>query len=108
MPNGTVPAFPVNTYVLVNVIDYDDNGTTPDTTESLAITNNTPAIVRAVVNPGNPRQVKITGLAAGSASVSVSAPGVPPLNVLNLAVTVSAAPNLSRIDMGTIEGPFPV
>jgi hypothetical protein len=108
MANTTIPTFPVNNYILQNIVDIGDDGQTPDTAEALAITNSSPSIVSTVVNPGNPRQVKITGLTAGSYALTVTAPGVPPLAALNISGQVSAAANLSRIDAGTVEGPFPV
>lgn len=108
MPSYTVPAFPIGNYVLVDVVDYDNDGVTPDTTEALTVTSALPGVATAVVNPGNPRQVRITGVAAGSTTVTVTAPGVPAPNALAIMVTVSPLPNLSKIEATTHQGPFPV
>jgi len=110
--NGTVPAFPVNTFMLVPVIDYASDGTTVDNVEPLSVSVSAGAgVIDAIIDPTNNRRVKITGLAPGSGSVDVTAPGVPALNFARLLVTVSEAPNNSKVVMGPaadIIGPTPV
>lgn len=108
MPTQTIAPFPAGTYMLVDVIDYDTDGVTVDSVEALTVTGTFPTIATAALVVGNPRQIKITGLQAGAMSVTVSAPGVPAGSALTLACTVTAAPNLARIDLGTVHGPFPV
>jgi hypothetical protein len=107
---ATAPAqtVPVNSYILVNVTDYDADGTTPDTTEALTVTSNNNLVVTAVVNPGNNRQVKITGVGAGATQVVVSAPNVPVANALTIPMTVTAVVNASWIEFNGVQGPFPV
>lgn len=110
LPNQLLPA---NTFILVPVVDIDFDGSTVDTTEVLTVTSDNGSIASAIVNPSNPRQIKITGLpvAAGlSTMVRIGAPGVPSEGMLLVPVTITAPPNLSRIDLaaGGVQGPFPV
>lgn len=82
----------------------------PDTTEPLSVTSSQAGFASAVVDPANPRQVKVTGLLAGTTVVTIGAPGVPTAAQLTVSVTVNPLPNLSRIDLAPsgILGPFPV
>lgn len=91
----------------VDVLDLDSDGTTPDVTETLTLQTTNSAVCGATVDPTNNRRVKITGVGAGTANVTVSAPGVPGAGLLTIPVVVAAAPvNLSRIDFVSASAPF--
>lgn len=100
----------VNQYILIPIVDINADGTSPDTTEPLSVTSSQAGFASAVVDPANPRQVKVTGLLAGVTVVTIGAPGVPIAAQLTVTVTVNPLPNLSRIDMapGGILGPYPL
>lgn len=105
MPTATIPAFPAGKYVIFEVIDYDTDGVTPDVTELLTVTGTFPAIATVALVPGDLRKIKVTGVAAGNMSITVSAPGVPSNAALVVSCTITTPPNLSRIEIGAVEAP---
>lgn len=98
-------AFSTLEAVDVTVVDFGPDGTTPDTVEALTVANSAPSIVSAAVNPANNRVVVISGANAGSATVTISAPGV--TTPLQVVCTVSPPPNLSKIELVSISAPRP-
>lgn len=105
---ATIPTFTVGTFMLQPVKDFNPDGTI-DPNELVTATSNNTSVVQALVDPAVPRKVKLIGVGAGTAVVSVSAQGVPLSGQLALNCTVTAPVNLSRIETdGPPEGPFPV
>jgi len=107
-PAGQPPLWP-NYYYLIDLKDFMEDGVTLDTAEAIIVgTPTLPAVMTAELVAGNPRQLKVIGHSVGASSVTITAPGVPQNGVLTVNVTVTAAPNLSKVEAGPITGPFPV
>lgn len=109
-PAGGAPFHPGNHW-LVPLIDFHEDGVTVDTVEPLTITATQPGVHTPSLVPdptGQPsRLLKIYANAAGTGAVTVTGPDVPPSRALTVNVTVSAPPNLSKIEAGTPSGPHP-
>lgn len=111
---------PNTQHILIPVVDYMENGTDPDTTESLAIGGHPTGLVVTVgdlPNPADPtsftpnpttgRWVKLAGVGECTGSLAIYASGVPQGGVLTVPFTVGPAPNRSHVEpAGPVLGPF--
>jgi hypothetical protein len=105
----TLPNLPKGMFMTQKVKDYNPDGVTLDTTEQLSVMSNNSSICAISIDPDDNRKVKIVGVSPGTTILNVGAPGVPSDGYLFINVTVTAPPNLSRIEAdGAAEGPFPV
>lgn len=83
------------------------DGSTPDTTTPLVLTQPPGGFATLSVDPANPRQVIVTGNAVGVGNGSISASSVPSGNGCTVPVSVTAPPNLARVDFLSADPPEP-
>lgn len=110
MSNTIAPTetFPQGYYKLVTVTDYQPDGITVDTSEPITATSSNPAVATAAIDPTFPRVVRVTGVAVGSTNIALAAPGVLSDGIVILPVSITAPPNLSRVEIVAVAGPFRV
>lgn len=90
--------------ITVHVAALGEDGQTPDATAQLTTSTSNPFAATGQVASGDPRAVEITGnTAAGSANITVGFSGCG--DTLIIPVSVSLAPNLSRVDFVTADPP---
>jgi uncharacterized membrane protein YdbT with pleckstrin-like domain len=88
----------VGDHVTYDVSDYDALNTL-DTTEALTLNTSAPSVATVALVPGNNRQVLVTAVGAGSATVTISAGGVPNGASAIILVVVAASQNLSHVEV---------
>ena len=93
MPNAATTVSKTKTRPIRFIVIGPDGITPIAGPVALASSNST--IVNAVIDPANPRRVLATGMNAGAAVVII---GSGP-SALTVAIVVSEAPDLSRVDL---------
>jgi hypothetical protein len=111
---------PVTRHILLNVADYDFDGSTVDTAEAISV-GGTPSGLQCTVgdvnladplhpvftaNAATGRWVKIKMVSQVTFDVNIYAPGVTAAGTLVQPVIGDPQPNDSRIDLVQVLGPF--
>lgn len=103
---GPAQSINLNQKFTFHVAAFQIDGITPDVTTPLQVSSTAPNFATAVVDPGNNRAVIVTAATAtGLANIVVSVPGTS--NPLQIPVTVTAVPNLSRVEFVSADPPVP-
>lgn len=101
---GPSQSINLNQKFTFHVAVFQQDGVTPDVTTPLQVASTAPNFATAAVDPGNNRAVVVTAAnAVGLANITVGVPGTP--NPLQVPVTVTAVPNLSRVEFVSADPP---
>lgn len=95
----------LNQKFTLHVAAFAIDGVTPDVTSPLVVSTTAPSFAAAAVDPGNNRAVIVTAAnAVGLANIMIGVAGTP--NPLQVPVTVTAVPNLSRVEFVSADAPI--
>lgn len=106
MPPTTAPpqSINLNQKFTFHVQAFQQDGVTPDVTTPLVVTSLAPNYATATVDPGDNRAVVVTAAnATGLANITVTIPGS--TSPLTVPVTVTAVPNLSKVEFVSADPP---